>query len=50
MFLINESMVSGDAEGYIYISQVKTGETVGPISKHTEGVESIQGNSTKSVA
>mmetsp|Transcript_978 Transcript_978/g.946 ORF Transcript_978/g.946 Transcript_978/m.946 type:complete len:212 (+) Transcript_978:300-935(+) len=39
MFMINESMISGDSEGYIYISQIKTGESVGPVTKHAENVE-----------
>lgn len=50
MFLINESMVTGDAEGYIFISQYNTGECVGPISKHADTVESIAGSSSKAVA
>ena len=50
MFLINDSMVSGDEKGYIYISQFLTGETVGPISKHSGRVESISGNSAVSIA
>jgi ribosome assembly protein SQT1 len=50
MFMINQSIVTGDSEGYIYIAQYKTGETVGPVTKHSEAVESIKGNSPKSVA
>lgn len=43
-------MITGDCEGYIYISQYKTGETVGPITKHSDVVECIDGASGKSVA
>lgn len=50
MFMINQSIVTGDIEGYIYISQSQTGETVGPVSKHSDSVESIKGNTLKSVA
>lgn len=50
MFLVGESMVTGDAEGYIYISQYKTGESVGPITKHSDCVEWIVGSNSKYVA
>ena len=39
MFLINDTMVSGDTDGYIFISNIKTGESAGPITKHSDSVE-----------
>ena len=37
----NETLITGDSEGYVYISQVKTGEWVGPITKCDETIEQI---------
>lgn len=48
--MIGETIVTGDCEGYIFIGNYKTGESVGPVSKHNDAVECISAHPTLGVA
>ena len=50
MSMLNDTLITGDDQGYIFIANFKTGESVGPVSKHNDSVEAISVHSAQAVA
>ena len=50
LWMINETVITGDVEGNVFIANIKTGESIGPIWKHEDSVECISSHSKTFVA